>query len=373
MQDFSILIVEDDDDARRNMEDILSLDAYRIRSVSHCLPAFDALESEHFDTAIVDWRLPDGDGCDLIPVITRELPNTPVVVVTGMRDFDAAVKALRNGAYDLLLKPINPDALRSVLRRLVERKRHLLEIESAQAKLVASERLAAIGQMVAGLAHESRNAFQRSHACLAELTLDLQDMPDSLRLVHKVQTALDDINSLLEQLREYSAPINLDRRDCQIESLIQHTWQQILEAEQPHPAPELIVNRTDPVPESLNLDQNRTMQVLRNLLENATFACQTPGRITVDLSTTRHRHRDGIRIAISDNGHGVPPENREEIFAPFFTTKTRGTGLGLAISRRIIEAHGGRIHVTNAESGGAKFIVDLPIRVGKKAADSVLA
>ncbi len=373
MQDFSVLIVEDDDDARRNMEDILSLDAYQLKSVSHCLPAFEAIESEHFDAVIVDWRLPDGDGSDLIPVIARELPSTPVIVVTGMREFDAAVKALRNGAYDFLLKPINPDALRSVLRRLVERKRHLVEIEAAQAKLVASERLAAIGQMVAGLAHESRNAFQRSHACLAELSLDLQDMPQSLQLVHKVQKALDDINSLLDQLREYSAPINLDRSDCQIEALILDTWQQILDANLPHPAPELIVNRIDPVPDSVNVDRNRLSQVLRNLLENASFACPIRGRIVVDFGTTHESHQDKFQIAVSDNGEGVPIQNRQEIFSPFFTTKTRGTGLGLAISRRIVEAHGGRIQVTDAEGGGAKFVMEFPIRNRKTARQSLPA
>jgi DNA-binding NtrC family response regulator len=169
---FSILIVEDDHDARSNMEDILSLDSYAIESVSHCLPAIQAIERRHFDTVIVDWKLPDGDGSQLIPIIKQELPDAPVVVVTGMREFDTAVTALRNGAYDFLSKPINPDALRGLLRRIVERKYHLAEIESAQARLVANERLAAIGEMVTGLAHESRNAFQRSHACLAELSLD---------------------------------------------------------------------------------------------------------------------------------------------------------------------------------------------------------
>ena len=78
---FSVLIVEDDDDARSNMEDILSLDGYRIESASHCLPAINAVEARHFDAVIVDWRLPDGSGADLIPIVKRELPDSPVVVV----------------------------------------------------------------------------------------------------------------------------------------------------------------------------------------------------------------------------------------------------------------------------------------------------
>lgn len=184
---FSVLIVEDDEDARQNMEDILSLDGYQIESVSHCMPAIEAVKQRHFDAVIIDWRLPDGNGDELIAPMKRELPNSPIIVVTGLREFDTAVTALREGAYDFLSKPINPDALRGLIGRLVERKHHLQEIEKAQQKLVANERLAAIGQMVAGLAHESRNAFQRSHACLAELSLDVRGMPESLKLVHKVQ------------------------------------------------------------------------------------------------------------------------------------------------------------------------------------------
>ena len=209
---FSVLLVEDDGDTRRNLEDILALDGYDVTAVSHCLPAISELADKEFDAAIVDWQLPDGSGADLIPVINREQVDTPIIVVTGVRDFETPVEALKNGAYDFLSKPINPDVLRASLSRLVERKKHLIEIEVARKKLVANERLAAIGQMVAGLAHESRNAFQRSHACLAELSLDLQDNPASLQLVRKVQKALDDLNRLLEEVRCYSAPIILENK-----------------------------------------------------------------------------------------------------------------------------------------------------------------
>lgn len=355
---FSILIVEDDDDARENMQDILSLDGYQILSVSHCLPAIAAIEERVFDAVIIDWRLPDGSGGDLIPVVKRECPETPVIVVTGVRDFDTPVEALRNGAYDFLPKPIEPDFLRAVLARLVERKQYLIEIEEAQQKLVAAERLAAIGQMVAGLAHESRNAFQRSHACLDELTLDLTDKPDSLKLVRKIQKALDDLNRLLEEVREYSAPINLERRACNVAELVRDTWNQIVETRAHDQLPEIEFQTAGDFPASCLLDENRIQQVIRNLLENAIFACGEPGRIDVRCepgSTPKQ-----ICVSIADNGSGVDDANREQIFAPFFTTKTKGTGLGLAICRRIVAAHFGRLTVESADSGGAKFVLELP-------------
>jgi signal transduction histidine kinase len=365
-QEFSVLLVEDDDDARSNMSDILSLDGYRIDSVSHCLPAIEAVESRHYDAVIVDWSLPDGSGGDLIPLILKELPDTPVVVVTGMREFEAAVASLKMGAYDFLLKPINADVLRSVISRLVERKKHLQEIERAHQKLVDNERLAAIGQTVAGLAHESRNAFQRSHACLAELTLDLQDDPEKLRLVQKVQKALDDINFLLEEVRNYAAPVILERRECHIAELVRETWQGILLTRQPHPAPRFVLDCTEDFPDRGFVDVDRIQQVLRNLLENALFACGDPGEIRVSLSANSD---STISIEVCDDGAGVPSDQREAIFRPFFTTKTKGTGLGLAICRRIVEAHMGDIRVEDAVSGGARFVVEIPERVQIRSAE----
>ena len=344
-----------------NMEDILSLDGYDIESVSHCLPAIQAIEQRHFDAVIVDWRLPDGDGSELIPIIKRELPNAPVVVVTGMREFDTAVTALRKGAYDFLSKPINPDALRGLLHRVVERKSHLAEIEIAQTRLVANERLAAIGEMVAGLAHESRNAFQRSHACLAELSLDVAEMPGSLQLVRKVQHALDDLNLLLEEVRNYSAPIILERRECEIVALVEETWQQILDAKQLENPPLIKIVKPSGTPKVWFVDGDRIRQIVRNLMENAIFACSGNGPVVVELSHEPQKPSPSFRLSVSDNGDGVPVASRQEIFAPFFTTKTKGTGLGLAISRRIAQAHGGGLIASDSITGGAMFTVDIPI------------
>ena len=360
--EFSVLIVEDDDDARRNMEDILSLDGYRIRSVSRCLAAIHAIEAEGFDAVIVDWRLPDENADQLLPTIVRERPHTPVVVVTGTRDFDTAVTALRNGAYDFLLKPINPDMLRSVLSRIEERKRHLATIESSREKLLINERLAAIGQTVAGLAHESRNAFQRSHACLEELQLDLEDNPAALKLIYKVQKALHDLHMLLEEVRSYSAPVILERRACSLETIIQETWQQILDARKAEHPPVFTVAKTEDFPAACFLDGDRIRMVIRNLLENALFASTGSGSVEVELALEKAEQPEHavIQLAVTDSGSGIPPADMQKVFMPFFTTKTKGTGLGLSVSQRYVDAHGGRIFATHSNTGGARFIVEIP-------------
>lgn len=367
--EFKVLIIEDDDDARSNMEDILSLDGYQIESVSHGKLGLAVAKERNFDTVIIDWKLPDGNGGELIGPLKHELPNAPIIVVTGLREFDTAVKALREGAWDFLSKPINPEALRGLIRRLVERKQHLKQIESAQEKLVANERLAAIGQMVAGLAHESRNAFQRSHACLAELSLDIADQPESLKLVRKVQKALDDVNQLLDEVRNYSAPIILERRQCDIKELVESTWQQIQEAKPEKSNLQLEVNIAAHTPKTWFLDGNRVRQVVRNLLENAIYATENDEPVRVEIASERSETeaKEHLLLSVSDCGKGVPADMRKQIFTPFFTTKTRGTGLGLAISRRIIESHGGQLLVEDTREGGAKFSIQIPPHKTKKA------
>lgn len=361
---FHVLIVEDDDDARTNMVDILSLDGYEIETASHCLPAISALEQKSFGAVIVDWRLPDGDGGDLFPIIFEHQPNTPVIIVTGMREFDVAVTALREGAYDFLLKPINPDALRSVLHRVVERSQHLKKIKEAQERLVQNERLAAIGQMVAGLAHESRNSLQRSHACLANLAIDVRDMPESLELVNKIQKALDSLNALLDEVRNYSAPIVLEKSPTDLESLIHETWNQITAAN-PDTKINFDCSLHDEFPKAISLDRHRFGQVFWNLLENARIACcsgEGTKQITVDFGF--EEGSNNLLIRVSDSGTGIDEDNLSEIFEPFFTTKTKGTGLGLAICRRIIQAHDGEISVSNAPGSGAVFSIVLPTPTG---------
>ena len=243
--------------------------------------------------------------------------------------------------------------------------RDISDVKSVEARLVQNERLAAIGQMVAGLAHESRNAFQRSHACLANLALDVQEMPESLALVHKVQNALDHLNSLLEEVRDYSAPIVLNESATVLDSMIRETWQQITTASPESSAIRFQLECPEDFPSAVRVDRVRLGQVVWNLLENARAACESAsdaGQIRVRL--TVNKNADHFQIAVCDNGPGIEESRQQTIFEPFYTTKTRGTGLGLAICRRIIDAHGGRLACHTNEFGGACFTIQIPFSHG---------
>lgn len=212
-----------------------------------------------------------------------------------------------------------------------------------------AERLAAIGETMAGLVHESRNMLQRCRACLEMLEVDVADRPAALNLVERIRHAQDDLHQLFEEVREYAAPLKLDCRDCEIAPVWQKAWNELTALE-----PEKKIRLVEVVqPEHLHasIDRFTLGQVFRNVFENAIQASPPAGQVKVCCQLVPVDGRSDVQILIGDQGPGIPPQDREQVLEPFFTTKIKGTGLGLAIARRIIESHGGRIEVLCAPKG----------------------
>jgi PAS domain S-box-containing protein len=472
-----ILVVEDDPDAQANLRDILELDDYRVETAATAAEALARADWSDYAAIILDRRLPDGNANDLLPKLKQAAPELAVIVVTGYSDLEGAILALRLGAADYILKPINADSLRLRLSRIIEQRRltrakerseaafrqlveaaeclivmlrpdfsivyfspfaeqltgytaaevlgrnHLelflpaafraaaaeryrrvlsgtpmhefespllcrdgaqrwlirnarclpdyegaaailivgndiTELKQAQDRAVQAERLAAIGQMVAGLAHESRNALQRSQACLEMLALKVSDRAGALDLIARIQRAQDDLHHLFDDVRGYAAPIRLERRPCNLAEVWREAWGHLAAARRGRQA--CLGEQVDGVDLHCNADPFRLEQVFRNILDNALAACHNPVEIAIRAAEARFDDRPAVRVAVRDNGPGLSPEQAEKLFEPFYTTKTRGTGLGMAIVKRIVDAHGGRIEVGDQAGPGAEIVLTLP-------------
>ena len=233
----------------------------------------------------------------------------------------------------------------------------ITERTKAERRALQAERLAAIGQTVAGLAHESRNAFQRSQSCLELLELELEGEEGKLELVARIQRALDHLHRLYEEVRDYAAPIVVDRQLCDLSRLWREAWSQT-EVSRKGKHVELVEALGDRAL-GCSVDWFAIGQVFRNIFENAIDACPDRGLVTVASRTVELDESSAIEVSITDNGPGIAAEARAELFDAFFTTKIKGTGLGMAIARRIMEAHGGQLELGD-EDGGAQFIIRLP-------------
>jgi len=355
-----VLVVEDNVDASRNLADILELDGYVARSAGSLAEALHRDDWNDLLAIILDRRLPDGTADEYLPRFRELAPAVPVIIVTGFADVEGTIAALRQGALDYLVKPIDPDLLRARLARIAESRRDKEALKQAQERLLQSERLAAIGQMMTGLAHESRNALQRSQACLEMLKLEVKEQSAALDLVARMQTAQDHLHQLYEEVRDYAAPIRLKREDHDLQAILHDTWDH-LSVERGGRDVHLEVVTTDAQP-VCRVDRFALEQVFRNILENSLSACSDPVQIIASFQTGELDGRPAIEVSLADNGPGLTANVRDKIFEPFFTTKTKGTGLGMAITRRIVEAHGGKISVGSGHRPGAEILITLPRR-----------
>jgi signal transduction histidine kinase len=238
----------------------------------------------------------------------------------------------------------------------------ITDLYEAQQRALQAERLAAIGEMATGLAHESRNALQRIGASAEMLELELKGNPTGLQYVQRIDQAKNHLNHLLEEVRNYAAPIILDRSAIRISETWREAWQLLhLQRQgrdcrlQEHiEAEELLVD----------VDRFRMVQVFRNLLDNALAAAGDPAIIDIWCEEAVFEARRALRIRVCDNGPGLTAEQRRRIFEPFYTTKPTGTGLGTAIAQRLVAAHGGRLTAGDGGAAGAEIVLEIPVSSG---------
>jgi two-component system sensor histidine kinase HydH len=220
------------------------------------------------------------------------------------------------------------------------------------------ERLASLGQMAAGLAHEIRNPLGAIALYVSMLEQDLADRPEQARIVRNVAAAVSGLNRLVTSILEFARPREPSR---QMVSFSRVLWPavQVVSPMLEQKRVDLRLPRGDA---EVFADPDDLGRALGNLLRNATEAVGTGGVVAVRMRPGR----DGAAVIwVEDDGPGVPEEMVDRAFEPFATTKPSGTGLGLAIVHQIVEAHGGRTRLAKSRLGGARVVM----RIGPRSRD----
>ncbi|RIK74683.1 MAG: hypothetical protein DCC67_16305 [Planctomycetota bacterium] len=234
------------------------------------------------------------------------------------------------------------------LRNVTDRKR-------AEERARQSERLAAIGETMAALTHESRNALQRTSACLEMLETEVEDRPAALDLIARARRAQDQLRHLYEDVRQWAAPLNLRRQQFNLAQVWREAWTHVIQLYPPGRA-KLVESIHGPAVSKV--DRFFMEQVFRNTFENALEVTPAGGNVWIQCANGSPGDEAVLRISIRDEGPGLTPEQRSRIFEPFYTTKAKGTGLGMAICQRIVHAHEGTISASSP--GGAQIDIVLP-------------
>ncbi|MFQ5882075.1 MAG: ATP-binding protein [Candidatus Methylomirabilales bacterium] len=239
--------------------------------------------------------------------------------------------------------------------------RDLSEIKQLQAELRRKERLAAIGEVVAGVAHEIRNPLFGITSVAQIVQREVEFTQAHRELIEAMLSETQRLNVLVSDLLLFGSPSRLDRQPTNLHQLLDeccHLYAgeirecsiHLRKVYHPHLLP-------------LLADGDKLKQVFLNLMKNALEATPHGGTLTLGtkLQQSRVKGEEQVEMVISDTGCGIPPQDRDRIFELFFTTKPRGAGLGLPICRRIVEDHGGKIRVESRPGEGTTFSVCLPI------------
>jgi PAS domain S-box-containing protein len=224
-------------------------------------------------------------------------------------------------------------------------------------QLIISERLAVVGELVAGVAHEVRNPLFGITTTLSAMARSLEDRTVVQPFIDVVMTEVSRLNYLMEQLLEHSRPIRLDGDVSALRIVIEEVAEEFRS-----PASEkgvdLIVDYHDP--EGPRVDRRKMHGVFTNLFENALQHTGRGGQIRLAAKTEQNGSAE-VQIEVSDTGAGIAVENQHKVFEPFFTTRPNGVGLGLAIVRKTIHDHGGTIALRSNGNSGTTFIIKLPL------------
>jgi signal transduction histidine kinase len=387
-----LLVIDDDESVAITVSEVLRRDGYIVDMAMSGQEALSRLEQSKYDLVLTDLHMEGMDGISVLAEVRRFAPLTIAIVLTGFASLESAIAAMRQGAYDYLIKPCNIDDMRHTILRGLEHRRLILaeqqareglqqlnreleqrvEERTAELKLLNDE-LASANRakdvFLATLSHEMRTPLtpilgwsRLLRTGKADSALLAQGL-DAIERNARLQTRL--IEDLLDVSRIVMGKLHIDKEPTDLRSVVESAIETVrdkakarnvqLRADLP---PEPIIVQGAPV---------RLQQIVWNFLSNAIKFTHSGGQVSVRV----FHSRDEAHVVVSDTGAGIAPDFLPYVFEPFrqaddsLTRRHGGLGLGLAIVRRLAELHGGRVRAESEGLGkGTQFTFSLPCAAG---------
>jgi len=382
-----VVIIDDDRNILELTSLILSKNGFQPYVADRAHEGFELISCHSPALVLLDYMMPEMDGLSALQLIKSRFPDTYVVMFTGNGSEEVAVELMKNGASEYILKPFNNgnlvERLKNVLRiREIElhnrelqkqQERLLLEneqwnlelqkrvrekseaLQNAQQEIVQSEKLAAMGYLSAGVAHEIRNPLN-SISLYVQLMRQSTTEPDQLEHQAKILKEVDRIDSIIRKLLDASRRIRVISSNVQIIQVIDNA----IEAFLPQiDSRKIQVDRQyHCIPPPITADPAELEQIFTNLFLNAIDAMGQGGRLAIEVF-----EEDGLVVVrVGDSGSGIAKDVLPHIFEPFFSTKSRGTGMGLPVAQRIAIMYEGSMEVEQSSPEGTTFRIEFPAR-----------
>jgi signal transduction histidine kinase len=371
----NILLVDDEPGIRKVLASILDDEGFCTHTAPDAQQALETFKIVRPCVVITDIKMPGYDGLWLLDRIKNEDPGVEVIMITGHGDMDLAVESLKHQASDFITKPIRDDALKVALERAARRiaLRRQLEsytqglehmVEEKTQKLLEAQRMAAVGQTAAALAHTIRNiaGSLKGGTFVIEKGLELDDRDYLVQGWEMVKNNVERISRLAMDLLHYAKSDSVCPEPGEPDSPARLALD-ALQGKAAELGVSLCAQYAGPG-YGLFMDEKAVSLCLQNLLDNAIDACLSPealpGEKIVNLAVRRIPGK-GVSYEISDSGPGVDSSVQSKIFSEFFTTKGKnGTGVGLLLTKKIARHHNGDVFFVSEPGKGATFTLYLP-------------
>ena len=389
-----VLVVDDELGVRESIRLTLK-DLHEVVLMDSGESALEYLKENEVEVIFLDIMMPGMSGLEALRVVKANENSPEVVMVTATRTVDNAVQAMKYGAFEYIMKPFDVEELKILAERAIENRRLSIEcavlkeqmdkskelfyrqledkvsertqeLEKANVKLretneqlVRTEKLASLGELVAGVAHELNNKLLPVLA-YSQLLKEQDFSDDILRYVDTIEKSAAGASAVVSSLLNFARPSSSRRDAVNLNDTMRDTLA-LLDYRINASSIDVDVRLDEDLPETM-ADEKQISQVFLNLVNNAFQAMDKSGGT---LGIRSICEADRIYFIVSDTGCGIPQENLSRIFDPFFSTKgSGGTGLGLSVSYGLISAHGGEISIESTVDKGTTFKIQLPVVKG---------
>ncbi|MGA3086237.1 MAG: hybrid sensor histidine kinase/response regulator [Thermodesulfobacteriota bacterium] len=358
-----ILIIDDEESLRDGCRQSLEKSGYSVIATGEGVEGIKIARENKPEIAFVDLKMPGISGMEIIDILSKEIPDIVLIMITGYATILSAVEAIQKGAYDYLPKPFSPDQLRSVARRGLDHRTLKMETRRLREEKEQMEKI-----FITFVSHEMRSPLVVIRQYIESLKAIAGDRfdKDVTEIIERCSIRIQGLEELIEHWLDISR-IEAGTFVQKKETLsLSHILARIEEEMNPVCKAKgigLEINVPDKLLDIIG-DEESLVRVFTNIIGNATKYTPQGGKIT--LSAQREDYF--VMVSIADSGSGIPQDKLPFIFEPFFRVKGKderqvGSGLGLTFCKKIMESHGGEISAASKEGEGTTFMLKIPARL----------
>ncbi len=376
----NILVIEDEPEVRESYVDMFEFLGYQVDVAENGMAGLEKLKKRDYQIVFTDLNMPVMDGLQTLRLIKKNYPNTEVIVITGFATIENAIKAMKQGAFDYITKPVSFEHVRIVLNRCIQN----INARRENQKLKdLNDRLRELNEMknkfITLTNHELRTPLAVLKGYFDLISMELEENPNSESIKEYlgiIQSTLSEMSEMIENMHDLTLLNNytrsLNKKEIKINNLILTVYKKmrsLFELRNIRFAYKLEPN--DPI---VFIDPLKLEKAVRELVQNALKYTPEGGQVLIRVKFDRHKNL--IYLSVADSGIGIPHDKLELIFEPFYevqdemhhsTSKTEfmggGIGVGLSMVKEIVEAHNGELIVESNPGKGSIFTILLKAKV----------